>query len=34
MAYAIQWFCFATIVVIGVGILLWKTATTSRETVK
>ena len=34
LAYAIQWFCFATIVVVGVGVLLWKTAKTSSETVK
>jgi surfeit locus 1 family protein len=31
LAYAIQWFCFATIVVVGVVVLLWKTAKTSRE---
>jgi cytochrome oxidase assembly protein ShyY1 len=24
LAYAIQWFCFATIVVVGVVVLLWK----------
>ena len=34
MAYAIQWFCFAAIVVVGVVVLLWKTAKTSSETVK
>jgi surfeit locus 1 family protein len=34
LAYAIQWFCFATIVVVGVVVLLWKTAKTSSETVK
>jgi surfeit locus 1 family protein len=33
MAYAIQWFCFAAIVVVGVVVLLWKTAKSSRETV-
>jgi len=34
LAYAIQWFCFAAIVVVGVVVLLWKTAKTSSETVK
>ena len=34
LAYAIQWFCFAAIVVVGVVVLLWKTAKTSRETIK
>jgi len=34
MAYAIQWFCFAGIVIIGVAVLLWKTARTSSATVK
>ena len=34
LAYAIQWFCFATIVVVGVVVLLWIAARTSSETVK
>jgi surfeit locus 1 family protein len=34
MSYAIQWFCFAGIVVVGVVVLLWRTARTSSETVK
>lgn len=31
LSYAIQWFSFAGIVVVGVVVLLWKTAKTSRE---
>ncbi|HTH64160.1 MAG TPA: SURF1 family protein [Gemmatimonadales bacterium] len=31
LSYAIQWFSFAAIVVVGVVVLLWKTAKTSRE---
>lgn len=31
--YAIQWFCFAAIVIVGVTVLLAKTATASRATV-
>jgi len=31
LSYAIQWFSFAAIVVVGVVVLLWKTAKTSRD---
>jgi surfeit locus 1 family protein len=31
LSYAIQWFSFAAIVVVGVMVLLWKTAKTSTE---
>lgn len=31
LSYAIQWFSFAAIVVVGVVVLLWKTSKTSRE---
>ena len=31
LAYAIQWFCFAGIVIVGVVVLLWKTASASKE---
>ena len=33
LAYAIQWFCFAGIVIVGVVVLLTRIAKTSRETV-
>jgi surfeit locus 1 family protein len=34
LAYAIQWFCFAGIVVVGVVVLLWKTSKASSKVVE
>ncbi|HET9709871.1 MAG TPA: SURF1 family protein [Gemmatimonadales bacterium] len=34
LSYAIQWFCFAGIVIIGVAVLLWRTSRASSKTVE